>query len=191
MTEPVRAFATLRVTGDDLAPDEVTKILKIVPTTAYAKGEHYAAGFRSPDLVGRTGVWFFSTKGVVAGNQLADHLAFLARLLLPGSGEAGPLPRLQPLLRRRSLRVAVSGFWHGPVGARQPSIPRSVTDLLKLIPAEIETDFDVDERPRRRRRSEAGDAIIGQANPIRNFAAPGLFANHRISISCASQYLIA
>jgi len=149
MTEPVRAFATLRVAGDDLAPDEVTKVLKIVPTTAYAKGEHYAAGARSPDLVGRTGVWFFSTKGVVAGNRLADHLAFLARLLLPGSGEAGPLPRLQQLLQRRSLRVAVSCFWHGPTGARKPSIPRSVSDLLKLIPAEIETDFDVAERPSR------------------------------------------
>jgi hypothetical protein len=149
MSEPVRAFATLLVTGDDLAPDEVTKILKIVPTTAYTKRQHYSGGSRSPDLVGRTGVWFFSTKGVVAGNQLADHLAFLARLLLPGSGEAGPLPRLQLLLRRRSLRVSVSCFWHGPAGARKPSIPRSVSDLLKLVPAEIETDFDVDERPSR------------------------------------------
>ncbi len=135
LTEPVRAFATLRVAGDDLVPDEVTKVLKIVPTTAYAKGEHYAAGPRSPDLVGRTGVWFFSTNGVVAGNQLADHLAFLARLLLLGSGEAGPLPRLQQLVRRRSLRVAVSCFWHGPADARKPSIPRSVRDLLKRIPA--------------------------------------------------------
>jgi hypothetical protein len=149
MTEPVRACATLRLAGDDLAPDEVTKILKIAPATAYAKGAHCAAGSRSPDLVGRTGVWFFSTKGVVAGNRLADHLAFLARLRLPGLGEAGPQPRLQQLLRRRSLRVAVSCFWHGPAGARRPSIPRGVSDLLKLIPAEIETDFDVDERPSR------------------------------------------
>lgn len=145
-SEPVRAFATLRVAGDELVPDEITKILKIVPTAAYSKGEHHSAGPRSPDLIGRTGVWFFSTKGVVAGAQIADHLAFLARLLLPGSGEAGPLPHLQQLLRRRTtLRVSLSCFWHGPAGARKPSIPRSVTDLLKLIPAEMETDFDVDE----------------------------------------------
>ncbi len=149
MTEPIRAFATLRVAGDDLAPDEVTKVLKIVPTTTYAKGEHYSAGPRRPDLVGRTGVWFFSTKGVVAGNRLADHLAFLARLLLPGSGQVGPLPHLQQLLRRRSLRVAVSCFWHGPAGARKPSIPRSARDLLKRIPADIEIDFDGDARPGR------------------------------------------
>jgi hypothetical protein len=144
--EQVRAFATLRVAGDELVPGEVTKILKIVPTAAYAKGEHYSGGPRCPDLIGRTGVWYFSTKGVVAGNQLADHLAFLARLLLPGSGEAGPLPRLQQLLRRKTLRVSLSCFWHGPAGARKPSVPRAVIDLLRLIPAEIETDFDVDER---------------------------------------------
>jgi hypothetical protein len=145
--EPVSAFATLRVSGDDLVPAEVTKILKILPTKAYAKGEHYAGGPRSPDLTGRTGVWFFSTDTVVAGNNLADHLSFLARLLLPGSGEAGPMPRLQQLLRRRSLRVSVSCFWHGPADAKKPAIPRSFTDLLKLVPADIETDFDVDLGP--------------------------------------------
>ena len=146
-TEPVSAFATLRVSGDDLVPDEITKIIKILPSKAYAKGEHYSGGPRSPDLVGRTGVWFFATDAVVAGNNLTDHLIFLARLLLPGSGEAGPLPRLQQLLRRRSLCVSVSCFWHGPPDAKKPSIPRSIIDLLKLIPAEIEVDFDVDERP--------------------------------------------
>jgi hypothetical protein len=70
LSGPVRAFATLRVFGDDLAPDEVTRILKIVPTTAYAKRQHYAAWPRSQDLVGRTGVWFFSTKGIVAAINL-------------------------------------------------------------------------------------------------------------------------
>jgi hypothetical protein len=65
-TEPVSAFATLRISGDDLVPIEITKIIKIRPTKAYAKGEHYSGGPRSPDLIGRTGVWFFATDGVVA-----------------------------------------------------------------------------------------------------------------------------
>jgi hypothetical protein len=65
-TEPVSTFATLRISGDDLVPIEITKIIKIRPTKAYAKGEHYSGGPRSPDLIGRTGVWFFATDGVVA-----------------------------------------------------------------------------------------------------------------------------
>jgi hypothetical protein len=121
--DPASAFATLRVSGDNLVPSEITKIIKILPTKAYAKGEHYSGGPRSPDLIGRTGVWFFATDGVVAGNSLTDHLAFLARLLLPGSGEPGPLPRLQQIVRRRSLRVSVSCFWHGSADAKRPSIP--------------------------------------------------------------------
>ena len=32
-----RIFATFRLAGDGLAPDQVTKILEIVPTQAYAK----------------------------------------------------------------------------------------------------------------------------------------------------------
>ncbi len=47
-TEPAIAFATLRVRGDELAPDEITKILKILPTKAYAKGEHYAVARAAP-----------------------------------------------------------------------------------------------------------------------------------------------
>jgi hypothetical protein len=148
-TDSVRAFATLRIAGDRLVPDEVTSLLKIVPTTAYAKGQHYSGGPRSPDLVGQTGVWYFSTKGVVAGNHLADHLGFVARLLLPGSGEAGPLPRLQQLMRRRLLRASVSCFWHGASGARKPTVPRAVNELLALPPADLVTDFETDEQPSR------------------------------------------
>jgi|HubBroStandDraft_1064217.scaffolds.fasta_scaffold08600_4 hypothetical protein len=141
-----RAFATLRVSGDDLVPNEITEVFKIRPTKAYAKGEHYSSGPRSPDLIGRTGVWYFATDDVVAGNNLTDHLAFLTRLLRSGSGEADALSQLQQLMRRRSLRVSVACFWHGPAGAKKPPIPRSVTELLKQIPAGFETDFDVEEK---------------------------------------------
>jgi hypothetical protein len=67
----VKAYATLRIAGDKLVPEQVTQILKVVPTTAYAKGEHYSGGPRSPDLIGRTGVWYFCTDGIVAGNRSA------------------------------------------------------------------------------------------------------------------------
>jgi hypothetical protein len=49
-------------------------------------------------------------------------------------------------VRRKSLQVSLSCFWHGPANAKKPSVPRSITELLKLIPADIETDFDTDEQ---------------------------------------------
>lgn len=141
---PVKAYATLRVAGDNLVPDQVTRILKLVPTTAYAKGETYAAGPRSPNLVGRTGVWFFSTDGVVASERLADHLAFIERTLAGQSRDLAPIPALGQLLLRQRLHAVVTCFWQGTPGARRPTIPRSLSSLLRQVPAALETDFDND-----------------------------------------------
>ena len=101
----------MRIAGDQLVPEQVTQILKIVPTTAYAKGEHYSGGPRSPDLIGRTGVWYFCTDGIVAGNRFSDHLEFVERLLHGRDGGIGPLRALQRLIaaRRCTLLSAVSG----------------------------------------------------------------------------------
>lgn len=143
----VKAFVTLRIAGDQLAPEQVTRILKIVPTQAYRKGEHYSGGPHSPDLVGRTGLWYFSTDRIVAGNRLSDHLAFIERLVRRDGN--GVMHDLQQLLRRQSLRVVVTCFWHGAAGTRRPAIPRAISATFKAIPAEIETDFDVDETPDR------------------------------------------
>jgi hypothetical protein len=40
--EPIEAHATLRVAGDLLVPEQVTRILKVVPQAAYMKGERYS-----------------------------------------------------------------------------------------------------------------------------------------------------
>jgi hypothetical protein len=147
----VKTFATLRVVGDRLVPAEVTRILKIVPTRAYAKGETYKGGERTGDLVGKTGVWYFATDRIVASNDLADHLIFLANLLGGSSPEAVPLTRLHALLKKKSLRAVVSCFWYGGAGAKPPVVPRAIVEFLRLLPAEIETDFDADEEPEARR----------------------------------------
>ncbi len=145
----IKAYATLRIAGDQLVPEQVTQVLKIVPTMAYAKGEHYSGGPRSPDLVGRTGVWYFCTEGIVASNRLSDHLEFVERLLHGRDGGIRPLRLLQQLMHRAALHAVVSCFWHGSPGAKRPSIPRSVSATFKALPADIETDFDLDEKPDR------------------------------------------
>jgi hypothetical protein len=56
---------------------------------------------------------------------------------------------LQQLLHRRNLKASVSCFWHGAAGARKPAIPKPVSELLAMIPAELTTDFDTEEQPSR------------------------------------------
>ncbi|GEM_PF-2816814 len=141
----VKTYATLRVSGDRLAPERITRILKVVPTGAYRKGGTYAAGPRNANLIGRTGLWYFSTDGFVASDNLEDHLYYLLGLLIPGRTDAAPLTALRKLIEREALRGDVTCFWHGRHGAKPPAVPRNVAATLRLLPAEVETDFDTDE----------------------------------------------
>jgi hypothetical protein len=139
-----KTYVTFRVMGDSLDPDQITRILRIVPTIAYAKGEKYPAGKRTGELIGRTGVWCLSTDGVVASDNLHHHLAYFLGILIPGRQDAAPLWHLQSLLsRNKTLRADLSCFWHGRAGAKRPSIPKIVAQVTRLLPARIETDFDV------------------------------------------------
>lgn len=139
--EPLKAYATFRITGDALAPEQVTRLLRIVPAQAYSKGERYAGGPRSTDLIGRTGVWYFCTEGIVAGNRLSDHLTFLLRQVIPEPEQAGAL---RQLLHRKSLQATLTCFRHGAPDSRRPSVPRAVMGRLKQVPVAIEMDFDTE-----------------------------------------------
>jgi hypothetical protein len=116
----------------------VTRLVRIVPTLAYAKGETYSRGPRSSNLVGKTGVWLFSTQKLVASQRLIDHIEFLFRALVP---DPTHLARLHHLIERNSLTAVMTCYWYGRSAAKRPSLPRSVTDLLELLPASLETDF--------------------------------------------------
>ena len=142
----LQTFATIRIAGDRLAPDEVTQILRVPPTQAYAKGEHYWGGPRSPDLVGRTGVWFLSTDHMVVSKRLGDHLGQILNLLTLQRGETLPIDELNRLLARKSLKAHVSCYWFGKSGAKKPVIQPIVTKIFGLLPADIETDFATEER---------------------------------------------
>ncbi len=48
-----RSVATLRIMGDDLVPDEVTRLLGTLPTSAYARGEPLPSGVTTRKL----GTW--------------------------------------------------------------------------------------------------------------------------------------
>jgi hypothetical protein len=140
-----RTYASLRIRGDSLDPDQVTRMIRVFSTISYAKGTKYFAGEQTGRLIGRTGVWLFSTKDLVASKNLSHHLLFIVGILVPHPKDFGPLTHLHALLaKQKDLRADVACFWHGRFGEKRPSIPRAITEFLKLIPAELEVDFETD-----------------------------------------------
>jgi len=158
----VRAFATLRVAGDQLVPHEITDILRAYPTLSYRKGEKYVGGKNSGEISGRTGVWYLSTDKIVSSNTLSDHIIYLTGILIPERtlGITNPpivigpdeslgktfhrLGKLQNIIQKRDLKATMSLFWHGVAGTRLPSIPKAIPPLFRLVPIGIEQDFDTD-----------------------------------------------
>jgi hypothetical protein len=141
-----RAYASFRIRGDSLDPDHLARIMRMFPTIAYAKGMNYHAGERTGELVGRTGVWLLSTKEIVASEHLHQHLIYIMNIVAPNPYDLGRLTQLRTLLaKQQDLHADLACFWHGRSGEKRPSIPRQITEFLKVIPAELEVDFETDD----------------------------------------------
>ncbi len=171
-----KAFATFRVAGDDLVPDQVTKVLGFYPTLSYRKGSSYKAGPNSKAVVGKTGVWFLSTQHVVASDSLLDHLIYIFFVLglVPSM-----LPKHKPMafdgatastfpfqvkkvsdlhqhMKQRDLKATVTCFWHGPAGAKAPAVTTPM-QILQALAIDFQSDFDVEDAP----EGGEGTALIG------------------------------
>ena len=137
----IRTFATLRFAGDELDPDEISRVVNEKPTRAYKKGQTYQPGPRSPGITGKTGVWYFSTKHKVPSKDLADHLNALERLISPFADQHSRLRELREIMERKNLQAHATLFWRGPPGAQHPSVPSTAIAALRRLPADIEPDF--------------------------------------------------
>lgn len=141
----IRTFATLRFAGDALDPEEISRVIKESPTLAYKKGQSYRPGPRSPEITGKTGVWYFSTKRRVQSNDLTDHLNALERLIAPFGDQESRMRELRDIMERRNLHAFVTFFWRGRRGTNRPSIPSVATAALSRLPADIEGDIDIED----------------------------------------------
>jgi hypothetical protein len=137
----IRTYATLRFAGDALDPEEISGVVKEGPTRAYKKGQTYRPGPRSPEITGKTGVWYFSTKRKLQSKDLVDHLSALERLIAPFGDQDNRLKELRDIMERGNLQAHVTCFWRGPPGAHEPSIPSVAIAALRRLPADIEPDF--------------------------------------------------
>lgn len=70
-----RSAATLRISGDDLNPQELSKLLGATPTLACVKGEPRRPGGK---VIARTGQWHLSAKDT----ETADIDAQVAEILM-------------------------------------------------------------------------------------------------------------
>jgi Domain of unknown function (DUF4279) len=141
----ISTFATLRFAGDALDPEEISSVLKENPTHAYKKGESYRPGPRSPEITGKTGVWFLSTKRKIQSNDVVDHLNALERIISPFGDQDNRLKQIREIMNRKNIQAHVTFFWRGRPGARHPSIPSVATDTLRRLPADIEADIDTED----------------------------------------------
>lgn len=57
MAHLARSVATLRISGDDLLPDEITNILGCEPTSGQVKGEVIVGKNTGRERVVKTGMW--------------------------------------------------------------------------------------------------------------------------------------
>ena len=143
--DKVRAFATLRFAGDELDPDEISRVVNEQPTRAYRKGQTYRPGRYGPDVTGRTGVWYFSTRKKITSKDLSDHFNALERLIAPFGDQNRRLDALRDIMNRRNLQAHVTFFWRGPPGAQRPTIPLIAAAALSRLPADIEPDVETED----------------------------------------------
>jgi len=139
-----KAFVTLRFSGDDLDPREISAVLPVAPTRAHRKDEEFFAGPHAGKLRGRTGIWFLATDKLVHSDDLQDHLAFVQKLLAFPPGDLGRIVKLRDILSRTHSGVHLTCFWRGDRGDTAPRIPDRFKSAIVPLSADIETDFAIE-----------------------------------------------
>lgn len=57
-----RSVATLRIMGDDLVPEEISRLLKAEPTSSHAKGHQFPSASSGRIVIRNSGMWRLSAR---------------------------------------------------------------------------------------------------------------------------------
>jgi hypothetical protein len=74
-----RTTLSFRVFGDDLDPDEISRLLGVIPSKSYRKGEVRKTP-NGGEFTANTGAWILSAKECSPGNLSAQIIEVLSRL---------------------------------------------------------------------------------------------------------------
>lgn len=144
----LKAFASLRFTGETLEPSLVGDILRTRPTLSYHKGEPFPVGESRRERIGRTGLWLLNTESRADPHDLSNHIALVVRTIFLDDAGRPDLRKaldLRGLVIRQQIDMRVSLFWHGTSLEEEPAIGENFHTLIRLVGGRVETDFDREE----------------------------------------------
>lgn len=113
-----RVYATFRIWGQDLDPDQITRIFGVIPSISFKKGDTRKAANKW-----RHGYWEINTSDKVQGTDLSIHIEWLLERI-------EPVRREIELLIRQDYDADIFCFWESLTGHGGPTFE---PDLLARL----------------------------------------------------------
>ena len=137
-----RAFASVRLYGDDLDPLDVTLSLRLPPNHTHRNGEPQLTRTKSGKVLEyapyRQGMWQMSSEKWIQSPRLSVHIDWLLSQLEPKADA------IRTLLER-GVRGDIFSFSEGPT-KHSPSLPKELRERANALGLEILIDhYDLGE----------------------------------------------
>lgn len=130
-----RSVATLRIMGDELFPEEISRLLGAVPTSAYAKGHQFRSEASERIVTRKSGIWRLMAKQT----QPEDLDGQVAELL-------GQVTSNLSVWGNLTARFRVDLFCGWFMGSANEGVQISSETLLALGQRGIMLSFDIYEQ---------------------------------------------
>lgn len=132
MTRLRQTTATLRITGDALAPNEITHRLSCTPTNAHAKGDELISQKTGHRRIARFGMWSLEAPSCEPGNLDAQ----IAWIFAATTGDLDVWLTITGLYKVDMFCGLFMGQWNDGESI-------STASLFSLGSRRIELDFDI------------------------------------------------
>jgi hypothetical protein len=103
-----RTYASFRIVGNNLVPEDINGLLDISPHKSFRKGDKHG------DKSWPHGYWGLTTKDHVDSTVLEVHIAWLLDLLEPNSSN------LTKIVQKENFKADIFCFWESKTGHGGP-----------------------------------------------------------------------
>jgi hypothetical protein len=126
-----RTYSTLRIYPGKISPEDITKRLKIKPSSIQHKGD--LVGTAKQRVIKLNG-WFLTTKGKIKSADSRRHIDWLLQKIMEKQ-------RAIRQLQSEGVKMDISCFWESKSGNGGPTI--SPPQMAKLSKINIDVWWDV------------------------------------------------